>query len=134
MSKAGKVYDSVQLLPGANSTRLFAGNYEVSIGTGSDRFQLDRDTIEIKRGETVIARVLSSSKHATTSPPVPTKEIASTEAKLPAASETVYDGKTLSMWLDEFDRERSEKAIQISLEAIQAPLYLPIEIESPKRC
>jgi tRNA A-37 threonylcarbamoyl transferase component Bud32 len=120
VSKAGKVYDSVQLLPGANSTRLFAGNYEVSIGTGSDRFQLDRDTIEIKRGETVIARVLSSSKHATTSPPVPTNEIASTEAKLPAASETVYDGKTLSMWLDEFDRERSEKAIQSSLEAIQA--------------
>jgi serine/threonine protein kinase len=120
VSKAGKVYDSVQLLPGANTTRLFAGNYEVSIGAGSDRFQLDRDTIEIKRGETVIARVLSTSKHSTTSPPVPMNEIASTEAKLPAASETVYDGKTLSMWLDEFDRERSEKAIQSSLEAIQA--------------
>ena len=120
VSKAGKVYDSVQLLPGANTTRLFAGNYEVSIGTGSDRFQLDRDTIEIKRGETVIARVLSSNTHATKSLPVPTKEIASTEAKLPAVSETVYNGKTLSMWLDEFDRERSEKAIQSSLEAIQA--------------
>ncbi|MCU0720799.1 MAG: serine/threonine protein kinase, partial [Pirellula sp.] len=120
VSKAGKVYDFVQLLPGANTTRLYAGNYEVSIGNGSDRFQLDRDTIEIKRGETVIARVLSSNPHATISPPVPTNEIASTEAKLPAASETVYDGKTLSMWLDEFDRERSEKAIQSSLEAIQA--------------
>ena len=120
VSKAGKVYDSVQLLPGANTTRLFAGNYEVSIGTGSDRFQLDRDTIEIKRGETVIARVLSSNTHATKSLPVPTKEIASTEAKLPAVSETVYNGKTLSMWLDEFDRERSEKAIKISLQAIQA--------------
>jgi serine/threonine protein kinase len=120
VSKAGKVYDSVQLLPGANTTRLYAGNYEVSIGTGSDRFQLDRDTIEIKRGETVIARVLSSSKHAATSPPVPTNQVASTEAKLPAASETVYDGKTLSMWLDEYNRERSEKAIQRSLEAIQA--------------
>jgi serine/threonine protein kinase len=120
VSKAGKVYDSVQLQPGANTTRLFAGNYEVTIGAGSDRFQLDRDTIEIKRGETVIARVLTSTPPEATSAPVPTNEIASTETMLPTASEAVYDGKTLAMWLDEFDRERSEKAIQSSLEAIQA--------------
>lgn len=120
VSKAGKAYDSVQLQPGAKSTRLFAGSYDVTIGAGSDRFQLDRDTIEIKRGETVIARVLTSTPPEVTSPLVPTNEIASTEAILPTASEAVYDGKTLAMWLDEFDRERSERAIQSSLEAIHA--------------
>ncbi len=53
----GKLYESVQIQPGANATRLYAGKYEVILGEGSDAVLLDQSTIEVKRGGTVIARV-----------------------------------------------------------------------------
>ena len=112
ISKAGKEYDSWQLVPGANTTRLYAGTYEVTIASGSDRFQLDRDKIEIKRGETVVARIHTTWMVAPsqTIPPPATAEV--------DQAEPVYDGKTLSMWLAEFSRERSPAAIEASLKAI----------------
>jgi serine/threonine protein kinase len=110
ITKAGKVYDSVQLVPGANATKLYAGAYEISIAVGSDRFVLDRETIEIKKGETVIARVLPGSGANQPSPPVLTEATSS--------KEPVYDGVTLSEWLDQLARDRSSKAIESSLTAI----------------
>ncbi len=57
LSKDGQVQKSLTVVPGANTTRIAAGQYDVSIAAGSDQFAMDRQTLEIKRGETVIARV-----------------------------------------------------------------------------
>ncbi len=113
ISKAGKEYDSIQLVPGANATRLYAGSYEVTIEEGIDQFRLDRDKVEIRRGETVIARVHSIGI-------VPPAQGALSPAAIYDVEKTepVYEGKTLSMWLAEFARERSPSAIQTSLAAI----------------
>ncbi|MDX1924951.1 MAG: serine/threonine-protein kinase, partial [Pirellulaceae bacterium] len=113
ISKAGKVYDSIQLVPGANATRLYAGSYEVTIEEGSDQFRLDRDKVEIRRGETVIARVHSIGIAPSGQGALPLAAITDVEK-----TEAVYEGKTLSMWLAEFARERSPNAIQTSLAAI----------------
>ena len=49
----GKQYDEMELHPGANTTRLFAGEYEIEIASGSDRYTLDKNQITVRRGDTI---------------------------------------------------------------------------------
>ena len=54
--KDGKVYKELKIVPGANSTRIYSGKYQVELATGSDSLQLkDDDSIEVIRGRTVVA-------------------------------------------------------------------------------
>ncbi len=120
IKKSGKHYDTIRLVPGATATRLYAGSYEVSIGGGSDNFQLDRETIEIKRGETVIARVGSKPKPVDEPITLANKQDLESIDAGNTGSATVFAGRTLEVWLNDFARERSPKEIEKSLEAIAA--------------
>ena len=53
----GKVYRELELVPGENSTRIYAGQYEVRISDGTDRYVVDQNKFVLKRGERVVARV-----------------------------------------------------------------------------
>lgn len=55
--KDGKSYDQVTVEPGANVTRVYAGQYQIVIEEGSDHFQLDHESVAIKRGEAVVVRL-----------------------------------------------------------------------------
>ncbi len=57
LAQNGQVVDTLKIVPGTSTTRLYAGKYEVRIDTGSDRFTLDHNTFEIEKGETLVARV-----------------------------------------------------------------------------
>ncbi|MEM6470390.1 MAG: protein kinase [Planctomycetota bacterium] len=55
--KDGEVYDRVEVRPGKTQTRLYAGQYEITIDDASDSFSLDRGTIQLERGGVAIARI-----------------------------------------------------------------------------
>ena len=55
--KGGASVKQMKIEPGVNSTRLFAGSYQVVIGAGSDQVTISNDKIKIQRGETTIARI-----------------------------------------------------------------------------
>ncbi len=56
----GEFYEKLKIVPGANTTRLYAGTYEVVIATASDAFEVDKGIIEIKKGSTSVARIEAS--------------------------------------------------------------------------
>ncbi len=58
----GKVYQQLQVHPGAQSTRLFADKYAIEIDGASDEVAIDQASVEIRRGGTVVARVKQSTK------------------------------------------------------------------------
>ncbi len=127
LSKNGQVQQSVNVVPGANSTRITAGQYDVSLAAGSDQFTIDRETIEIKRGQTVIARIRSVSPNGSNSAVNTNISNAGAAATTPFKEPTdepdnvpVYDGKTLATWRNELTRERSFDAISSALKAIDA--------------
>jgi serine/threonine protein kinase len=53
----GKFYQEIRVEPGANTTRLYSGQYQIEIDAGTDGIELDRDQVTISKGQTVIARV-----------------------------------------------------------------------------
>lgn len=79
--KDGEFYRELQIKQGTNSTRLYAGKYEVRIDEGSDSISIDQQKISIRRGDLVVARV---SQQAT-----PTTDSASSE--IAAANEALAD-------------------------------------------
>ncbi|MCA9160841.1 MAG: hypothetical protein KDA72_21065, partial [Planctomycetales bacterium] len=87
------------------TTRLAAGKYEIKLDAGSDQVSIDKQTIEIRRGETVIARISRDEKSAPT--------LASDKR------EPTYLEKPLSYWLSRLN-ERDPESLTQALMAIHA--------------
>ena len=68
--KDGQVYQQLRIEPGVNSTRLYAGKYQVEIDSGSDAVQIDDKQFTIQKGETTIARVTTVDAKEPTATPV----------------------------------------------------------------
>ncbi|MEZ6093817.1 MAG: protein kinase [Pirellulaceae bacterium] len=51
------VRQEIELVPGENSTRVYAGEYEIRIGDGSDRYTIENGKFTLRRGERVVAQV-----------------------------------------------------------------------------
>lgn len=107
----GEFYERLKIEPGANATRLYAGNYRIILDAGSDGVEVDQQQIELRRGETVVARLRD------TTDPMESRTAMADEDF--AGDELTYSGKTLTQWLDQFSRERSPATIVESLEAIE---------------
>ncbi|MDX1930425.1 MAG: protein kinase [Pirellulaceae bacterium] len=108
--REGELYEKLKIVPGVNSTRLYAGKYEVVIDAGSDSFSFDQPEIEITRGDTVIARVQRDATPRDSADP--DLEMA------PASTGPVFEGRTLQAWLNIFERERSPEERLKSLAAL----------------
>lgn len=67
----GKIRETVELVPGANTTRVFAGEYEVHIEGGTDRYEIENQKFVLKRGETVVARVRVEPREESSSEKMP---------------------------------------------------------------
>ena len=111
----GRPDREITLKPGNTTTKLYAGKYEVTIAGASDSITLENGKFEIRKGETVIARV----EQKKTEKQQPSQSNAG--LKQPDNnSELVYDGKTLTEWFAQLKRERSPEAIGQSLAAIRS--------------
>ncbi len=55
--KDGKVRKQVELVPGENVTRVYAGEYEIRINDGTDRYTIDNHSFVLKRREKVVAKI-----------------------------------------------------------------------------
>ncbi len=63
----GREYDEMELHPGANSTRLFAGQYEIEIDGPIDQYTLDKNQFTLQRGGVIVAKVVQREAMAKTS-------------------------------------------------------------------
>ena len=130
--KDGESYDQLQLHPGVNSTRLYAGNYEVQIDGKVDRYQLSANSVELSRGGVVLLKVYrqtlnptqNAGKESDAQPTDRRLEMESTIAGatdgVQAFQEPVYQGKTFGYWKSKLEFEQSMKEKQTALAALFA--------------
>jgi serine/threonine protein kinase len=112
----GEVYKQLKVTPGINTTRLYAGKYQVEIDAGSDSVAIDNERIEITRGGTTMAR-LRLEPNATYQPLVESAPATLTEG---VPGELTYNGKPLDAWLEQLATDRSPTSLWETMEAIKA--------------
>ncbi len=113
--KDGKEYDTIQIIPGTQSTRLLAGKYEIIVDSASDQFSIDHGQVEVKRGQTLIARITSRLNSSQDGGP----GVLSSRGAL-VGDDLMYEHGTLDEWLRILEKDRSLKSINESLRAIKA--------------
>ncbi len=112
----GKPVSGLSINQGATATRLRADKYEIIIDGPSDGLTIDNNQFTLQSGTTVIVRIRLS---PTLEPaPAPTA-IAGIPNEAPAlqTTEPLYDGKTLSQWLEMLSRERSPAGLKSAFDA-----------------
>ncbi len=115
----GQPVRELEIEPGATATRLRADRYEIVIDSPSDLVVIDKDWFELRRGESVVARVQQRPAGAAAAE-VAAADPAQAVAASPAADEPLYDGKPLSHWLETLQRDRSPESIGQAMVAIEA--------------
>ncbi|MFN7731617.1 MAG: serine/threonine protein kinase [Pirellula sp.] len=128
--RGGGAASEMLVEPGAQLTRLQAGYYEITIHEGSDQLAIEPNQVQLRRGETVVARILRIPKNATAPIPSATLEpspvsglynagrLSFAGTPLPESVETIlYKGKTLSEWLRVLERERDPGSWREAFEA-----------------
>lgn len=78
LRRDGIVAKEIQVLPGTNTTRVFAGKYEVVISEGSDGVSLKSDQLTVTRRDVAVAKIVTNSNSSSmqgiaeaTVPPTP---------------------------------------------------------------
>jgi len=104
----GKQYDTIKVQSGATATKLFAGNYEIEIEGASDDLLIDQESVIIRKGETILAKIGRPLKQ-TVQQPETTKLM----------DEPVYDGEPLSVWLNRIATEKSSEPLYKALQAVK---------------
>lgn len=130
--RAGGATQEILVEPGAQLTRLQAGEYDITIHEGADQIAIEPKQVQLRRGETVVARIVRSPKNEVTSTQGGAKETvtagtAETTKRLgfaglpvPESAEAIlYKGKTVAEWLRVLERERDPVAWREAFEAIQ---------------
>ena len=129
--RAGGATQEMTVEPGAQLTRLYAGDYDITIHEGSDQVSIEPKQVQLRRGETVIARIVRSQKQESGSTqsgtmggagaavPEASQRYSFAGVSLPASVETIlFKGKTLSEWLLVLERERDPVAWLEAFEAL----------------
>ena len=129
--RAGGATQEMTVEPGAQLTRLYAGDYDITIHEGSDQVSIEPKQVQLRRGETVIARIIRSQKQESGSTqsgtmggagaavPEASQRYSFAGVSLPASVETIlFKGKSLSEWLLVLERERDPVAWLEAFEAL----------------
>ncbi|MCU0714472.1 MAG: hypothetical protein MUC43_20680, partial [Pirellula sp.] len=117
--------------PGTHLTRLQAGEYDITIHEGSDQISIEPKQVQLRRGETVVARIVrlpkseSSKSQLEVSDSRKSEESATNEkqafagVEIPESVEKIlFKGKTLVEWLHVLEQERDPAAWREAFEAI----------------
>lgn len=129
--RAGGATQEMIVEPGAKLTRLHAGDYDITIHEGSDQVSIEPKQVQLRRGETVIARIIRSQKQESGSTqsgtmggagaalPEELQRYSFAGGSLPASVETIlFKGKSLSEWLLVLERERDPDEWKKAFEAL----------------
>jgi len=129
--RAGGATQEMIVEPGAKLTRLHAGDYDITIHEGSDQVSIEPKQVQLRRGETVIARIVRSQKQDSGSTqsgtmggggaavPEELQRSSFAGVSLPASVETIlFKGKSLSEWLLVLERERDPDEWKKAFEAL----------------
>jgi serine/threonine protein kinase len=129
--RAGGATQEMTVEPGAQLTHLYAGDYDITIHEGSDQVSIEPKQVQLRRGETVIARIIRSQKQesgstqsgtmgtATAALPGELRRSSFAGVSLPASVETIlFKGKSLSEWLLVLERERDPDEWKKAFEAL----------------
>ncbi|MFO1066195.1 MAG: serine/threonine-protein kinase [Pirellulales bacterium] len=116
IAQDGKIVDQWTVHPGAQSTRLRADKYEILIEGASDAVAVDKQSVVVRSGETVVATITEQSQ-ATQGPALPTPQPATMTARDP--NELVYQDKTLAQWLVKLKVERDRELQSSALKAVE---------------
>ncbi|MGB7343367.1 MAG: protein kinase, partial [Pirellulaceae bacterium] len=96
ITQGGKVYDKLTLKQGPNTTRLYAGKYEVKLAGESDQLVVDDGTFTLQRGDDWVAKIreLPSETSKKNDTDVAASPMSKDESNLP-----LYSGKDIRFWL-----------------------------------
>ncbi len=130
--RAGSVAREWLVEPGAQLTRLQAGEYDITIHEGSDQLSIEPNQVQLRRGETVVARIVRSTaelveaqsaalENRTPYATAPARSLSFAGLALPESVDSIlYKGKTLTEWLRILERERDPTAWREAFEALQS--------------
>ena len=114
----GKPVSGLSINHGATATKLRADKYEITIEGSTDGLTIENNQFTLKQGETVVARIRMQKPVAgLASPPL---DVAGLPIASPEMSEPLYEGKTLSEWLEMLARERSAAGLKSAFDACDA--------------
>lgn len=115
----GKPVSGLSINHGTTATRLRADKYEVIIDGPSDGLTIENGSFTLKNGETAVARIRFDTPTPILSAPIAGNTIPSmTNAQ--SGAEPLYEGKTLTEWLDLLGRERSITGLKSAFDACSA--------------
>jgi len=114
----GKPVTGLSVSHGTTATKLRADKYEVTIDGSTDGLVIDNNQFTLKKGETVVARIRMQPREPS---PATQQFVAETPpSPHPTMSEPLYEGKTLSEWLEMLARERSPAGLKSAFGACLA--------------
>ncbi len=115
----GKPVSELTIKHGTTATRLRADKYEVVIDGPSDGLTIENDRFTLKNGDIIVARIRVSPPRNPLASRIDGQTIQNAfPAKTP--NELLFEGKTLSEWLEMLGRERSATGLNSSLDACRA--------------
>jgi serine/threonine protein kinase len=119
--------------PGTHLTRLQAGEYDITIHEGSDQVSIEPKQVQLRRGETVVARIVRLPKSDSGTSKLGAIESRKSEesttngrqafagVEIPESVEKIlFKGKTLVEWLHVLEQERDPVAWREAFEAIHS--------------
>ena len=131
--RAGGATQEMLVEPGTQLTRLKTGDYDITIHEGSDQVSIEPKRVQLRRGETVIARIVQSTKNESQSTlsgtmgtgssviPKALERLSFSGVSLPESVETtLFKGKPLIEWLRVLERERDATAWREAFDALNS--------------
>ena len=115
----GQPVSGLSIHQGATATRLRADKYEIVIDGPSDGLTIDNNQFTLQNGATVIARIRLNRPLDSATTPIASAEMQN-ETAANAPNELLYEGKTLSEWLEMLGRERSATGLKSAFAACRA--------------
>ena len=114
----GKPVSGLSINQGATATRLRADKYEIVIDGPSDGLTIDNNEFTLQNGATVIARIRLNPSSDPARTPIAAAAMPNGTGRTP--NEPLYEGKTLSEWLEMLGRERSTSGLKSAFDACRA--------------
>jgi hypothetical protein len=115
----GRPVSGLSIKQGATATRLRADKYEIVIDGPSDGLTIDNNQFTLSNGDTIVARIRTDAVTDLHSLPF-------VDGARPGAmgarpdNEPLYEGQTLSEWLEMLARERSAAGLKSAFDACSA--------------